>query len=220
MNAFLVIVAIVGAQAAPSIDPTTAVPQLLVNGVPQNYANFTGPIAIVSQSDYQSPDGSFNYSYVTANGINQNSYGYIKKIIVPIFDANGTLTNQTHEEDVLVQHGSYSYFAPDGEYINVNYIADENGFQAFGDNLPTPPPIPADIMASLQVQALKNGQAVEPIPNGAASVPVPSTVALQTPAIAIATTTTVVPTTTPKPATTTTSESTTVAGSTTVEAAN
>lgn len=218
MNAFLLVLAIVGIQAAPSIDPTTAIPQLLVNGVPQNYENFTGPIAIVSQSDYQSPDGSFNYSYVTANGINQNSYGYIKKIIVPMFDVNGTLTNETHEEDVLVQHGSYSYFAPDGEYINVNYIADENGFQAFGDNLPTPPPIPADIMASLQVQAIKNGQAAEPIPNGAASVPVPSTVALQTPAIAIPTT--VSTTTTPKPYKTTASESTTIAGSTTVQAAN
>lgn len=218
MNAFLLVLAIVGIQAAPSIDPTTAIPQLLVNGVPQNYENFTGPIAIVSQSEYQSPDGSFNYSYVTANGINQNSYGYIKKIIVPMFDVNGTLTNETHEEDVLVQHGSYSYFAPDGEYINVNYIADENGFQAFGDNLPTPPPIPADIMASLQVQAIKNGQAAEPIPNGAASVPVPSTIALQTPAITIATT--VSTTTTPKPDKTTASESTTIAGSTTVQAAN
>lgn len=165
----------------PSSIPTT-IPQLLINGVPQSYDNFTGPIPIISQSDYEGPDGSFNYSFVTANGINQNSNGYIKKIFLPTYDANGTLTNETHEEDILVQHGSYSYFSPDGQYVNVYYIADENGFQAFGDNLPTPPAVPADIMASLKAQADKNAQLnVEPIPNGSQIVSVPSTVALQAP---------------------------------------
>lgn len=50
-------------------------------------------------------------------------------------------------------HGSYSYTSPEGKQIAVNYIADENGFRASGDHLPTPPPIPDAILRSLQYNA-------------------------------------------------------------------
>lgn len=38
--------------------------------------------------------------------------------------------------------GSYSYTSPEGKPITVTYIADELGFRAEGNHLPTPPPIP------------------------------------------------------------------------------
>jgi hypothetical protein len=38
--------------------------------------------------------------------------------------------------------GSYSLISPDGVKLNVNWDADENKFQATGDHLPTPPPMP------------------------------------------------------------------------------
>lgn len=44
--------------------------------------------------------------------------------------------------DVIVMKGSYSYTSPDGQLITVNWIADENGFQAIGDHLPKPVEIP------------------------------------------------------------------------------
>lgn len=47
-------------------------------------------------------------------------------------------------------HGSFSYTSPEGQVITLNYVADENGFHPSGDHLPTPPPIPVEILKSLQ----------------------------------------------------------------------
>lgn len=48
-----------------------------------------------------------------------------------------------------MQHGEYSYEAPNGEIVNVQYTADEHGFRAIGDHIPTPPPIPLEIQKGL-----------------------------------------------------------------------
>lgn len=72
--------------------------------------------------------------------------------MVPQFDEAGARLAD-EEKDVLVQVGSYSYTAPDGQVITVKYIADENGFQPTGDHLPTPPSVPEAIVNSLNQQA-------------------------------------------------------------------
>lgn len=53
-------------------------------------------------------------------------------------------------EDIgTVSKGSYSYTSPDGVVLTVSWIADENGFQATGDHLPTPPPMPEHVVKML-----------------------------------------------------------------------
>ena len=49
-------------------------------------------------------------------------------------------------EDVgPVSRGAYSYVDPDGLTITVEWTADENGFQATGAHIPTPPPLPEHV---------------------------------------------------------------------------
>ncbi|XP_046447441.1 uncharacterized protein LOC124196409 isoform X2 [Daphnia pulex] len=46
-------------------------------------------------------------------------------------------------EDIdTVSYKSYSFTTSDGVVLTVNWVADENGFQATGDHLPTPLPMP------------------------------------------------------------------------------
>jgi hypothetical protein len=40
-------------------------------------------------------------------------------------------------EAVIVKKGSYSYVSPEGKRVTVNYVADENGFRATGDHIPS-----------------------------------------------------------------------------------
>ena len=57
--------------------------------------------------------------------------------------------------------GSYSYPGPDGVVYSVDWVADENGFQATGDHLPTPVPIPFPEQAAAvaaQIQAAETAR--------------------------------------------------------------
>lgn len=93
------------------------------------------------------------YRFEAGNGIKNQGSGFPKKILAPTFNADGTPTGQTEEQEIIVQTGSYSYTSPDGQIITLNYIADENGFQPVGDHLPLPPAIPEQILSSLKQQA-------------------------------------------------------------------
>ena len=91
-------------------------------------------IAIRSEQKDSYPDGSYNFSYDTENGISVSESGRPQG------------TGQAQSE---VVQGRYSYTAPDGSPITVEYTADENGFHPQGAHLPTPPPIPEAIRRAL-----------------------------------------------------------------------
>ncbi|XP_063379460.1 uncharacterized protein LOC134666238 [Cydia fagiglandana] len=101
---------------------------------------YTTPIPIIRQEQVINPDGSYKWSYETGNAIAAEEQGYVKNLGVP-------------DQEAQTAQGQYQYTAPDGQVIQVTYIADENGFQPQGAHLPTPPPIPADIQKALDYLA-------------------------------------------------------------------
>lgn len=64
--------------------------------------------------------------------------------------ATGTLKNPGTEQEAQVIQGSYSWTAPDGTPVTINFIADEGGYRAEGAAIPTPPPVPAAIARALE----------------------------------------------------------------------
>ncbi|XP_022814220.1 pupal cuticle protein 36-like isoform X1 [Spodoptera litura] len=76
----------------------------------------------------------YKYSYETENGIRAEEAG------------------QTSEHGT-VAHGAYSYKGDDGQTYTVTYTADEHGFHPQGEHLPTPPPVPEEILKSLEQNA-------------------------------------------------------------------
>lgn len=77
--------------------------------------------------------------FETGNGIAVQETGYLK--------------NAGNSEPVQVIQGSSGYSAPDGQVIQTQYIADENGYQPSGSHLPTPPPADPIILKSLEYLA-------------------------------------------------------------------
>ncbi|CAH0556915.1 unnamed protein product [Brassicogethes aeneus] len=101
---------------------------------PQHYQTYASKqhIPILRQDADINEDGSYSYSYETGNGIQAQE--------------QATNVNQGLEKQA---QGSYSYTSPEGELVQVSYVADGNGFRPTGSHIPTPPPIPAAIQRSL-----------------------------------------------------------------------
>lgn len=76
---------------------------------------------------------AYSYGFETDNGI--------------VAEENGVATNGVQAQ------GGYSYTGDDGQVYSVTYTADEGGYQPKGDHLPTPPPIPEEILRSLEQNA-------------------------------------------------------------------
>ncbi|XP_050302914.1 endocuticle structural glycoprotein SgAbd-2-like [Anthonomus grandis grandis] len=107
-------------------------------------AQLTGreQVPIISQDIDVQFDGTFSHSYQTGNGISVNEQGRPK--------------GAGKDGDIEEVQGTFQYTAPDGTPIQLQYIADENGFQPSGAHLPISPeapPIPLAIQRALEWNA-------------------------------------------------------------------
>ena len=92
------------------------------------------PIAIVKQSqNHDTEKQEYSFSFEAENGISVSESGVQKQI---------------GEESGTVSQGRFSY-PEDSKTYTITWVADENGFQATGDHLPTPPPMPAHVVKIL-----------------------------------------------------------------------
>ncbi|KAF0301040.1 Endocuticle structural glycoprotein SgAbd-1 [Amphibalanus amphitrite] len=103
---------------------------------------------LLRSSSVTNEDGSFQYGYETSDPSSQDVAGQVKQ-----FD----------EEKVgTVQQGSYTFTAQDENgndvQVRVDWVADENGFQAQSDALPQ---APADPNAEAQAAALAKFSQIE-----------------------------------------------------------
>ncbi|KAJ8732719.1 hypothetical protein PYW07_015318 [Mythimna separata] len=83
------------------------------------------------------PDGTFGYAVQIDNGINTQVQGAPRD-----FGGNPPIRP-------IVYQGEFSWTSPEGQPINIKFVADENGYSATGDAIPTSPPIPDLIAKSL-----------------------------------------------------------------------
>ncbi|XP_028038885.1 pupal cuticle protein 27-like [Bombyx mandarina] len=88
--------------------------------------------AILRQDNTNNGD-SYSYAYETENGI--------------YAEENGVAANGVEAQ------GGYSYTGDDGQVYTIRYTADQNGFVAQGDHIPTAPPVPEEILRALEQNA-------------------------------------------------------------------
>ncbi|CAG7648463.1 unnamed protein product [Allacma fusca] len=62
-------------------------------------------------------NGAFRYNYETSNAITADASGFIKNPEAPEY------------EQIQYVSGSYSFYTPDGDFHEVTYTADENGYR-------------------------------------------------------------------------------------------
>ncbi|XP_028179284.1 pupal cuticle protein 36a-like [Ostrinia furnacalis] len=86
--------------------------------------------AAILRQDNQNDGETYSYAYETENGI--------------YAEENGVATNGVEAQ------GGFSYTGDDGQVYSIRYTADQNGFVPQGDHLPTPPPIPEEILKALE----------------------------------------------------------------------
>merc|ERR1711955_196000 len=97
----------------------------------------TKVILIKSQTqNHDTEKQEYSFSYEAENGISVSESGVQKQI------------GDKPEESGTVSQGKFSY-PEDGVTYTITWVADENGFQAKGDHLPTPPPMPEHVVKIL-----------------------------------------------------------------------
>ncbi|KAK7076470.1 hypothetical protein SK128_017137 [Halocaridina rubra] len=86
------------------------------------------PVATLRDDRTQDEEGNFNVEFEADNSI--------------VFAQSGSPDG---DEGSVVKAGHYSYTAPDGTFVEVKYVADENGYQPQSDLLPVAPEFPHPI---------------------------------------------------------------------------
>lgn len=76
--------------------------------------------SIVSQESEVLPEGKYHYKFETSDGTKAEQDGEL---------------HGTGEEAGNAIHGSYTYHSDDGQTFNVEYTADENGYQPHGEHI-------------------------------------------------------------------------------------
>ncbi|VVC96193.1 unnamed protein product [Leptidea sinapis] len=94
---------------------------------------------IMNYENLLTPDG-YLFNFDTSNGMHVKETGQ---------ESNGSKVK-----------GSYSYIGDDGKIYKISYTADENGFLAHGDHLPTPPPVSIETNEALKPHLFQNKSVV------------------------------------------------------------
>lgn len=92
-------------------------PAAPVAPVAQNYGSPYQQVPILRLDSNNNGDGTYSYAYETANGISGQEQG----------DARGDGTRA---------QGGFAYTSPNGQPVQLQYTADENGFIPQGSHLP------------------------------------------------------------------------------------
>ncbi|XP_030384981.1 larval cuticle protein 65Ag1-like [Scaptodrosophila lebanonensis] len=79
----------------------------------------------VLRSDSDVGPENYKYAYETSNGINAQE--------------EGQLNNAGSENEAIAVRGSFTWVDPEGQSHTITYIADENGFQPQGADIPLAP---------------------------------------------------------------------------------
>merc|ERR1739842_13180 len=83
-------------------------------------------------------DGAYNFNFANDDGSSRQEVG-------------------NPDSSAMTVSGSYSFFTPEGELVEMQYTADENGYHASGSHMPTTPPPPPHVQRLLDHLAKVNG---------------------------------------------------------------
>ncbi|KAG4076876.1 hypothetical protein HA402_015863 [Bradysia odoriphaga] len=84
-------------------------------------------VQIVRSSQVFEADGSYKFSFETADG--------------SIREETGTIVNPGKEDAYVARVGLYRFTNPSGEVVEVRYTADTKGYVPRGTNIPTVPDV-------------------------------------------------------------------------------
>ncbi|KAJ0179900.1 hypothetical protein K1T71_004491 [Dendrolimus kikuchii] len=131
----------------PEYKPVVPVaPVVPVSKTASSYIDSDVPI-LGYYNNYNPETQDSSSSFETANGIVVESNGALKRV---------------GDIDAYAFQGSYRYISPEGIPVEVNYVADENGYQPKSDLIPQAPPVPEAIARSLEYIASRP-QYIEPV---------------------------------------------------------